>query len=60
MGHEQDRDYRLSNTFMSSSNVPKQLSFVVKGQKSKFYLPHMHKIKAIFDIALLHCQMNIN
>lgn len=60
MGHEQDRDYCLSKTIMLSPNVPKQLAFVVKGQKSKFYLPHMHKIKAIFDLALLHCQRKIN
>lgn len=59
VGHKQD------SVFMSSPNVSNQLTLVVKGQKSKFHLPHIQDIKAIFDIAVpekakLNCWCMLN
>ncbi len=51
MGHKQDRVHCLSNDFVSSPDVLKQLTLVVNGLKCKFYLLHTQNIKAIFDIA---------
>ncbi len=52
VGHKQDRDLLLSHIFMSSLDLPKQLTLVVIGQKREFYLPHIQNIKAMFDIVL--------